>query len=234
MEQIRQRTIVEQVMQHMKKLIADGVYTPGSKIPTEQELASEFGVGRSSIREAVKIFNYLGIMKSMSSRGTYICERSNISTELLTWALLLGNNELDEVVELRGAIELWSFIRLTSLCKNKSNEAEKHVAQLHVQLEQMRQAVVDGNHEQMIKADYEFHHHIIQGGDNDLFISLYEMLRSFMLHEIEKTQMKYSIQQKILEEHTLLVGAIESGDILLAAHTYIAHINNIKSLLKDN
>ena len=58
-----------------------------------------FGVGRSSIREAIKIFNYLGIMESKAALGTFISERSNISREALTWALLLGKETRDTDIE---------------------------------------------------------------------------------------------------------------------------------------
>ncbi len=232
MAKIRQKTIVDQVMQHMKTLIAEGVYTPGDKIPTELELAQELGVGRSSIREAIKIFNYLGVMESKSARGTFINERSNISTEALSWALLLGNDEIDEVIELRGAIELWSFIRLTMLRKTKPEIAGKHIKKLHTVLKTIETAIAQGQHQNLIEADYEFHLQIIIGGDNPLFTELYQVLRSFMMHEIEQTQMKYPMQRKIFEEHKTLLEAIESGNILQAELTYIDHINNIKSLLK--
>ncbi|MFP4619377.1 MAG: FadR/GntR family transcriptional regulator, partial [Spirochaetaceae bacterium] len=157
MEKIRQNTIVSQVMDHMKQLIADGVYSPGDKIPTEQELAQELGVGRSSIREAIKIFNHLGVMESKSALGTFICERSKISKEALTWALLLGDDEIDEVIELRGAIELWSFIRLTMLNETQPELVKPHMDQLSVELERMKESIEAGRQQDLIEADYNFH-----------------------------------------------------------------------------
>ncbi|MCK4515895.1 MAG: FadR family transcriptional regulator, partial [Spirochaetaceae bacterium] len=52
---ISQQTVVAQVMSRVKDLIASGQYQPGQQLPTEQELAQQFGVGRSSIREAMKV-----------------------------------------------------------------------------------------------------------------------------------------------------------------------------------
>ena len=69
---IRQQTVVTQVMGEMRNLIASGAYVPGDRIPTEKELAERFGVGRSSIREAIKIFNYLGILSSKAALGTFV------------------------------------------------------------------------------------------------------------------------------------------------------------------
>lgn len=52
-EQIQQKTVVAQAMEKIRELITSGFYKPGDKIPTEQELAEHFGIGRSSIREAI-------------------------------------------------------------------------------------------------------------------------------------------------------------------------------------
>jgi len=229
---IRQKTIVDQVMDHLKKLISDGIYAPGDKIPTEQELAQEFGVGRSSIREAIKIFNYLGVMESKSARGTYICKRAHISTEAITWALLLGNDELESIIELRGAIELWSFIRLTMLNKTEPEKVAESIIQLEKQLTKMETVIAEnGNKDKLIDADYDFHFEIIKGGNNPLFIELYQLLKTFMINEIKKTQDKYTSTRKIFEEHHVLLEAVKSGNIQKAEETYIDHISNIKNLM---
>ena len=112
-EKIKKTTIVEQVMEQLKALIASGAYKSGDKIPTELELAESFGVGRSTIREAIKIFNYMGVLKSQAAKGTYVEERSNISSESLTWSLLLGEDELNEMIDLRGSIEIWAMLKLS-------------------------------------------------------------------------------------------------------------------------
>jgi len=231
MAKIKQMRIVDQVMDYIKQQIADGVYAPGDKIPTEQELAQELGVGRSSIREAIKIFNYLGIMESMSARGTFIRDRTKISSESLTWALLLGHDEIAEVVETRGAIELWSFLQLTDLYKHDPQRAEPVVAQLKAQIEKMEHAHEKGDQATMVDSDYEFHRIVIEGCGNKIFQELYIVLRSFMYDEIEKSQRQESNRRHIIEEHKALLDALITGDKLRAEEAYLAHINNIKSLM---
>jgi DNA-binding FadR family transcriptional regulator len=92
-------------MNRLKDEIASGQYRPGDKLPTEQELAKRFGVGRSSIREAIKVFHHLGVVESRAAKGTFLRDRANISSEAITWALILGEDDLRDVVELREAIE---------------------------------------------------------------------------------------------------------------------------------
>ncbi len=231
---IRQKTVVEQVMAQIKSLIASGAYKPGDKIPTEMEMAENFGVGRSSIREAVKIFNYLGVLESKTAKGTYVQERSHISSEALTWSLLLGNEELEEMIDLRGAIELWSIIALTKRNAAGLLPARKTVADLKEIVAGMEQAVAEGTYEELIDADFQFHLTIITSQENAQFSSLYQTLRSFLYGEMRESQDTYSNPALIPSEHNEIVRAIESGDLMTVLHTYTGHIVNTKQRIMEN
>jgi DNA-binding FadR family transcriptional regulator len=69
---ISKKTVVEQVMDQVKELIVTGQFRVNDTIPPEVELAKMFGIGRSTIREAIKLFNYLGILKSEPGKGTRV------------------------------------------------------------------------------------------------------------------------------------------------------------------
>ena len=230
---IRQKTVVEQVMAQIKGLIASGEYKSGDKIPTELELAEIFGVGRSSIREAVKIFNYLGVLKSQAAKGTYVQERSNISTEALTWSLLLGNDEMEEMIDLRGAIELWSILALTKKISNGSNEALEVVKALEHIVGQMNISVQKGLFEKLIEADFQFHNTIIKAQENAQFYSLYQTLRSFLVEEMRTSQEDYQNPAQIPEEHSSIVKAISSGNSETVLLKYTDHIENTKRRVQN-
>jgi DNA-binding FadR family transcriptional regulator len=102
---VQQQTVVTQVMERIKALIAGGTYKPNDRIPTENELVEMFGVGRSSVREAVKTFQYLGVLESRVPKGTFVCDGARITQEALTWAILLNQNSLVEVLHLRKLLE---------------------------------------------------------------------------------------------------------------------------------
>ena len=67
-DKIKQQTVVSQVMEQIRSLIAAGEYKPGDKIPTEKELAERFEIGRSSIREAMSL-RKLSIYAELSNSG---------------------------------------------------------------------------------------------------------------------------------------------------------------------
>ena len=235
-QKIKQTTIVEQVMSRIKELIASGEYKPGDKIPTELELSEIFGVGRSSIREAVKIFNYLGVLKSQTAKGTYVQERSKISKEALTWSLLLGNDDIEEMIDLRGAIEMWAMIKLYNEVKAGKPEAVDTINSLENIVKLMSEAADKQDKKKLVEYDFMFHHKILAGCGNNLFLSLFETLRSFLYKEIENSQMKYKNLNKIPEEHGVILKALkqaEHGVPDLVYSVYHDHISNIKEKLKE-
>ncbi len=232
-QRIKQTTVVEQVMSKIKELISSGEYKPGDKIPTERELSEMFGVGRSSIREAVKIFNYLGILESRTAKGTYVKERSNISKEALTWSLLLGNDDLDEMVDLRGAIELWAMLKLAEGIEKQSIHTKSVIETLEKTIQNMKKAAAQHNKKKLIEYDFQFHRTILTGSGNTLLISLFETLKSFLYDEIEKSQMEYTDLHKIPGEHSVILAALKTGDSLTVSRTYTDHIQNIKGKLQN-
>jgi len=231
-DKIRQRTVVAQVMEHIRRMIASGAYRPGDKIPTEQQLAEQFGIGRSSIREAIKIFNYLGILESRTARGTYLCDHTSISTEALTWSVLLGSHELHELIDIRGALELWSTLKLSESVAAGHQEAIATLEQLRELIGQMRATGSTPREESRIDADYEFHNSIIKSGGNEIFTSIYSTLRAFMREEIRLSQDDYLDPRVIADEHEAIVDAIASGSREVAQVSCMEHIDNIKRRLR--
>jgi GntR family transcriptional regulator, transcriptional repressor for pyruvate dehydrogenase complex len=232
MAKIRQKTVVEQVMEQIKELIASGKYKPGDKLPTEHELAEKFGIGRSSIREAIKIFNYLGVLKSKAAKGTFLSDRGNISAEALSWSILLGKDEQQELIETRGAIELWSIITLTTLHQKNPEKCDPILEELQVQVERMKQGIANDELDKLVEADYSFHNIIVKSTENSLFYSIYKTLKAFMYEEIIQSQNDYTDPGMIVSEHQSIINTIKSGEINQSVETFSSHIVNIENRLR--
>lgn len=234
LKKVKQKTVVDQVMDQIKELIASGEYKPGDKIPTEMELAKDFGLGRSSIREAVKIFNYLGVLESRAAIGTIVRERSQISKEALTWSLLLGEDEFEEMVELRGAIELRCMCRISSQIKNKKDHALTLIKKLEEIVDKMKLAAVKQDYTKISNLDLNFHLLIIDSAENELFNSLYETLKAFLKEEMETTNLNYLNPDEIWQEHKRLLDALKTGDNQVIFNEYENHLKNILLHLNKN
>ena len=232
---IKRKTVVTQVMEKIRELIASGQFKAGDRIPTEGELAARLGIGRSSIREAIKVFNYLGVLDSRTAKGTFVCDRANISAEALTWSILLGQDDYLDLIDTRGAIEMWSLVLLAERYAQDTALVAEPLHALELQLELMRGAVAAGAgaREELAKADYDFHAAAIAGCDNRLFTAVYAVLRSFMYEEIEKSHQDFTDITTIIQEHEEFVKALRSGDTLVAQRTVRTHIASIKKRLAN-
>jgi len=229
---IKRKTVVAQVMDKIRQLISSGQFKAGDRIPTEGELAARLGIGRSSIREAIKVFNYLGVLDSRTAKGTFVCDRASISAEALTWSILLGRDDYRDLIDTRGAFEMWSLVLLAERFASDPALAAEPLRTMEDQLERMRRALASGEREELAKADYDFHAAAIAGCGNRLFVAVYDVLRAFMYEEIEKTHQGFADISTIIQEHEEFVRAVRSGDTLAAQRTVRDHVASIKKNLE--
>ena len=229
---IKQKTVVAQVMEQIRDLIASGEYNVGDKIPTEGELAAMFGLGRSSIREALKVFNYLGILESKAALGTFVSDRTNVSSEALTWAILLGKNELFEMVEIRGALETWTLLKISQQAERDPAMLDGLVGELEAVVGTFREAISRKSIEDLINADYEFHRVLIKHCGNSLFTTIYDLLRDFMFEEIKATYVIFESHEFAIDEHMAIIDSIRSGDAGRMQRSLKKHIGDITERLR--
>ena len=225
---IKKRLIVQEVMEQMKNLIATRQFKPHDRIPTETELAEMFGTGRTTIREAVKVFQHLGILEPQPRRGTFVCDNTNVSTEALTWSILLGRHENFELIDLRYIIEKRSLEILLQNGKDGKNDDILRI--LKEDIGKMKAAKADSSQEDLVQADYHFHGTIIRASGNNVYINIYLTLRSFMHEEIKKTSMDEATSTAAIEEHQAIVDAVESRS---EKRTYEALKSHIRSTIQQ-
>jgi DNA-binding FadR family transcriptional regulator len=230
---IKRKTVVSQVMEKIRQLISSGQFKAGDRIPTESEMAEMLGIGRSSIREAIKVFNYLGVLDSQTAKGTFVCDRSSISAEALTWSILLGRDDYYDLIDTRGAIETWSLLNLAERFGRDPDSVGPQLEALDRQIRRMSEAIAANDREELARADYDFHAAVIAGVGNELFNSVYRVLRAFMYEEIEKSHQDFTDISTIIQEHQEFVQAIRTGDPSRAMQTARAHIGSIKKRLAN-
>jgi DNA-binding FadR family transcriptional regulator len=220
-------------MEKIKELIASGEYKPNDRLASESELAGRFGIGRSSIREAIKVFQYLGIVKSYTAKGTFVCDRSSISTEALTWSIILGNNDLYNLLDLRMLLEEKGITCLIADYKADIPEAGKILDQMQQQVERMKTAKKESSLEDLIEADYSFHELIIQGAKNPLYIDIYHTLRSFLHSVIKEVFLNRLGVTTAPQTHQALINAIRRADREEALRLYQKHVQTSKEKIKS-
>lgn len=106
MEEVKRVPVVEQVMQGLQNLIAENHYRPGDKMPTEKEVCELFHVGRSTVREAYRMLQIMGILESRQGSGSVISKGMNASQQGFAQAWFTeGGVSLSDLLETLAAFE---------------------------------------------------------------------------------------------------------------------------------
>ena len=223
---IRQKTIVRQVMEQIKELVASGNIKPGDRVPTETEMAKTFGVSRSSIREAIKIFSYLGVFDTQTRRGTVLCKHSSITNEALTWTFLLDTKEIGDLMELRKVIEQECWLLLVEACEKDPHRIVQVREDLNVEISAMSKARAAGLDVVLMEADFKFHQKVIDYSGNIQFMHLFQTLKSFTCETIRKSNINRNFSEDIVEEHLQFIKTLERKDSAELVRMFRTHIEN--------
>jgi DNA-binding FadR family transcriptional regulator len=161
--------VTDQAIDQIKQLIIDGEFSPGSRLPKEQELAQRLGLSRNSLREAVRALTLIGVLEARVGDGTYI---TSLEPELLLAGMgfvgdLLRGEKLVELQQVRRILEPVA----TAMAATRLGE-DDYVA-LEACLERMDCAETT---QAFIAADEEFHRIIITASGNATLASLIQNL----------------------------------------------------------
>jgi GntR family transcriptional repressor for pyruvate dehydrogenase complex len=206
--------------------LLSGEVEPGTKIPGERHLAEALGVGRSSVREAIKSLSLLGLLDVRQGDGTYLSRSgSDLLPRVIEWGLLLDEPNIADLLEARSQIE----VVVAGLAAERA--AQPQVAALRERLEAMRAAGDDID--AYVEADIGFHVELARASANMVYVSLVTSLRSLLrvwagrvLHHAGETQHSLAL-------HEPLVEAIAAGDADAARRAMQAHMDSAHRRLRD-
>lgn len=164
--------VSNEVAQVLLQHLVSGTYTPGQRLPPERTLAESLGVGRTLVREGLKALTLLGLVEVRPGDGTYLRSRpSNLLPESFEWGLLLGENQIGDVIEARRELE----VVLAGLAARRRTDED--VAELQALLERMRTAT---DAAQFVPADVAFHMRVAEAAKNSVLRSMHSGTQSLL------------------------------------------------------
>lgn len=153
--------------------LASGDVTPGQRLPGERALSEALGVGRAALREAIKSLILLGVLEQRQGDGTYLAkEPSSLLPKVIEWGVLLGNNQLTDLIEARQLLEV---TLAPQAARNRSAAAAARLTQL---IEEMRAASHD--YDRYIEADVQFHLELAAASGNEVLTGVLSNIRSLI------------------------------------------------------
>ena len=168
LSKVNKSNVADTVIEQLIELILSGNLKLGDKLPTEVELASQVGIGRNSVREAMKVLQVLGIIERRQGDGSYISTKFSIPYDSLLLTLFSKIASPNELVELRRMIE----VGIADLVVEKAKDADIERLEAAIsRLESFTHTAVFSPDEVM-KADMKFHTTFIEITDNKAIIEL--------------------------------------------------------------
>ncbi|RZT67097.1 FadR/GntR family transcriptional regulator [Leucobacter luti] len=164
MQPIHRRSLVDTVVDELKREISDGRWTIGDRIPSEAELTAALGVSRPSVREAVRALVQLGLLETRQGDGTYL-----IATDPTQVALRRAIHSADslEVIRVRRALD--------ALAAREAAEfrTDAQLTELAARLRERAAAIASGDTEAFADADVAYHLGIAVASGNALLADIY-------------------------------------------------------------
>lgn len=205
---LKSRRLVDDVVNQLQHKISTGEIQPGEKIPTEPQLMELFGVGRSTIREAIRVLVHAGLIEKKQGFGTYL-KTNPIIQEPLTHRL--HRAELIEVYEARKMVEL-EMSRLAAL---RRDEADLENMRNH--LDTRHSALKNADRELYTKSDIEFHKSIAVACKNGVIIDLFHSFSHVITDAMDKLNNEYQSHDPQSDYHEKLYESIKDKEPELAA-----------------
>lgn len=219
--------LVNRLTMYFADEILEGRLKRGDQIESDRELAKKLNVGRSAVREALKVLDVLGMIDIRLGQGTYITSReTNFFSVPLSWSLFLDGAQVKSILQVRGALELRA-VQLAAQCEDKK-KLDK-LTDIYYRMQKTFQESKDTDNlqhalQETLNADIEFHTCIAECSGNPIILSMLTTIRNF-LKRVSGTGMVDAEQlQAVVEEHQKLYGAIISGNADAATQTMMKHL----------
>lgn len=217
---VTRTTLTADICRNLANHLIRGDWQEGDKIPAERELCQRLGVGRASLREALKALEIMGLIETRLGDGTYVCKRSEFFARPLLWAIASsGEAEAHELSEARKLIE----VELAGLAAERATEDEMKMISSY--LDQMAEAGEDSR--KFLQADISFHIAIAQAGHNAILFNALLLIRNLMQRWIGGALTVPGVQDKALTHHKRILQAITKGDSAKARAAMQTHLEEM-------
>ena len=222
-EAVRRDKVYEGVAKQIERLILKKLQ-PGDKLPSERELAETLGVSRSSIRDAIRSLELMGMVEPRQGAGTIVREISSESlVNPLANAIKRKEDLIGELLDFRKMLEP----QLAARAATRASPDE--IAEMEDILDRQDRKLRAG--ESAIAEDSEFHYAIALASGNSIVLKVLDTLMDLLRDSRERSLQEEGRPQKSLAGHRRILTAIKRRDIDGAKAAMRRHIENVEQIV---
>ncbi|MBY8944289.1 MULTISPECIES: FadR/GntR family transcriptional regulator [unclassified Pseudomonas] len=195
------RSLVDQALEQLRWRITEGKWAIGERLPTEPELSAELGISRNTVREAMRVLAFSGLIEIRQGDGSYL--RS--MTDPLGAMRALSHCSLEQAQETRQILE----VEAVGLAAMRRTEAD--LTALHEALKASA-VLYHGDLEAYISADLVFHKRLVDAAHNPALSELYQYFSAIVGAQLRQTLNISPRRQAVFDLHIALLEAVEHQD----------------------
>lgn len=214
----RQDSQVNRVAKILVDRISSSIYPVGKKIPSERQLALEFGVSRPVIREALSTVSGMDVIDIQMGRGAFV-------TSLPSERVSSGGFKLQDVINVREVLETGA-LRLV-----ERRPDDLYVGPVTEALKELRDSVA--NRSDTVQPDRELHFAIVEASGSRLLSSLWKSIDQQVEETIRISPHGRTMSAEILDVHERLARGLINRDIAEAIHASKSLHEQNRNFLRD-
>lgn len=225
---LKNERFFEKVASSIQREILLGNLQPGQKLPNETELARQFSVGRSAVREALKVLELSGflVVKRGFNGGTFVRPPDQEDSHNATPSpLAIERASVDQLMEARKTIE----VKTSELAAIRAEETE--IASLKQLLSRMKAVAVTPA--RFINADVDFHVCIAEAAKNEVFLVMINAVKTSLKNDTNKVIAQPGAVEEILDDHSEICKHIAARNPRGAIRAMERHLEAIERRLES-
>ena len=220
---LRPKKLYEQIAGKLERWILNELKA-GDRLPSERLLGTMFKVGRSSIRDAVRKLETIGLLECRHGVGMIVRDVSSGSLlDPLANKLLRERHHIDDLLEVRQMIEPGMAARAAVYC------GPEQIAGLELILRRQQQIVREGG--QPIEDDIKFHYAIARAADNSVMLKIFDLLMDQLRETRERSFQVKGRSQKSYAGHRRILEALKRKDARAADAAMRRHLQEIGKII---
>lgn len=228
MEIITKKSASQLVLENLCSYILDDAVKIGDRFPSEKDLCAMLGVGRGTVREAVKILISQGFLEIKPGLGTFIKGKTPIQTDSLSDWFATNEVELQDLIVIRSALEpLATKLAIEKCNDNQLNMLKKNQTEAMKSAERLDAAA-------LAQYDEEFHRIIFHITGNALLIEINDTITRHLLQFRQHTFKIKSNIDNFIPAHDAIIKAFETHDTALGEKRMKQHIKKVAKDLENS
>lgn len=214
--------LYEQIVEQIEQTILKGTLKAGDQLPAERELAQQFGVSRTAVREAVKALREKGLVEAYAGRGTFVTNGTPPSIKQSLGRMMRADQQdgTAHLVEVREILEP----EIAALAASRADE--EAIATMREAIAVMDSAKRDP--EAFIEADLDFHLALAEAASNPLILSLIDSIVAVLR---DQRMLIFNVEggpERGQYHHKRILEAIEHRDPQGARDAMRAHLRQVR------